>query len=170
MQNASKLVGISNIDDINAVGALYRPGPMQFIPDYARGKKDPASVSYPHPLLEPVLRETYGIIVYQEQVMECAKVIAGYTLGGADMLRRAMGKKKVEEMARHRQKFVDGAKARFRVIARHGTHDAAEMLATLTPENLRALEKQFDKVNKKFSDEYKLTATQEERRRARLEA
>jgi DNA polymerase-3 subunit alpha len=110
MQNASKLVGISNIDDINAISALYRPGPMQFIPDYARGKKDPVSVSYPHPLLEPVLKETYGIIVYQEQVMECAKVIAGYTLGGADMLRRAMGKKDVEGMAKERVKFVEGAK------------------------------------------------------------
>jgi len=109
MQNASKLVGISSIDDINAVGALYRPGPMQFIPDYARGKKDPATVSYPHPLLEPVLRETHGIIVYQEQVMECAKVIAGYTLGGADMLRRAMGKKDAEAMAKERVKFVEGA-------------------------------------------------------------
>ena len=109
MQNASKLVGISSIDDINAVGALYRPGPMQFIPDYARGKKDPATVSYPHPLLEPVLRETHGIIVYQEQVMECAKVIAGYTLGGADMLRRAMGKKDADAMAKERVKFVEGA-------------------------------------------------------------
>ena len=109
MQNASKLVGISNVDDINAISALYRPGPMAFIPDYARGKKDPASVTYPHPLLEPVLRETYGIIVYQEQVMECAKVIGGYSLGGADMLRRAMGKKDVEAMARERIKFVKGA-------------------------------------------------------------
>ncbi|QYM79973.1 DNA polymerase III subunit alpha [Horticoccus luteus] len=110
MQNASKLVGISNIDDINAVGALYRPGPMQFIPDYARGKKDPATVTYPHPLLATVLNETYGIIVYQEQVMECAKVIAGYTLGGADMLRRAMGKKDADAMAKERVKFVEGAK------------------------------------------------------------
>ena len=110
MQNASKLVGISNIDDINAVGALYRPGPMAFIPDYARGKKDPSSVSYPHSLLEPILKETYGIIVYQEQVMECAKIIAGYTLGGADMLRRAMGKKDAEAMAKERVKFVEGAK------------------------------------------------------------
>ncbi len=110
MQNASKLVGISNVDDINAISALYRPGPMQFIPDYARGKKDPASIVYPHPLLEPVLKETYGIIVYQEQVMECARVIAGYTLGGADMLRRAMGKKDVEGMAKERIKFVAGAK------------------------------------------------------------
>ena len=110
MQNASKLVGISNIDDINAISALYRPGPMQFIPDYARGKKNPDTVTYPHPLLEPVLKETYGIIVYQEQVMECAKVIAGYTLGGADMLRRAMGKKDAEAMAKEREKFVAGAK------------------------------------------------------------
>jgi DNA polymerase-3 subunit alpha len=109
MQNAAKLVGISNIDDINAISALYRPGPMQFIPDYARGKKNPETVTYPHPLLEPVLKETYGIIVYQEQVMECAKVIAGYTLGGADMLRRAMGKKDAEAMAKEREKFVAGA-------------------------------------------------------------
>jgi DNA polymerase-3 subunit alpha len=110
MQNASKLVGISNIDDINAISALYRPGPMAFIPDYARGKKDPDAITYPHPLLEPVLKETYGIIVYQEQVMECARVIGGYTLGGADMLRRAMGKKDVEGMAKERIKFVEGAK------------------------------------------------------------
>ena len=110
MQNASKLVGISNIDDINAVGALYRPGPMAFIPDYARGKKDPASVAYPHKLLEPILKETYGIIVYQEQVMECARIIAGYSLGGADMLRRAMGKKDADAMAKERVKFVEGAK------------------------------------------------------------
>ena len=110
MQNACKLVGVSNIDDINAICALYRPGPMAFIPDYARGKRDPGSVQYPHPLLEQSLQETYGIIVYQEQVMECAKIIAGYTLGGADMLRRAMGKKDAEAMAKERIKFVEGAK------------------------------------------------------------
>jgi DNA polymerase-3 subunit alpha len=110
MQNACKQVGVSNIDDINAICALYRPGPMAFIPDYARGKKDPSSVEYPHKLLEQSLQETYGIIVYQEQVMECAKIIAGYTLGGADMLRRAMGKKDAEAMAKERIKFVEGAK------------------------------------------------------------
>jgi DNA polymerase-3 subunit alpha len=111
MQSACKQVGVSNIDDINAICALYRPGPMAFIPDYARGKKDPSSVAYPHPLLEQSLQETYGIIVYQEQVMECAKIIAGYTLGGADMLRRAMGKKDAEAMAQERIKFVAGAKS-----------------------------------------------------------
>ncbi len=109
MQSASRQVGISTIDDINAISALYRPGPMAFIPDYARGKKDPSSIVYPHPLLEPVLKETFGIIVYQEQVMECAKVIGGYTLGGADMLRRAMGKKDADAMAKERVKFVEGA-------------------------------------------------------------
>ena len=109
MQGAARQVGISTIDDINAISALYRPGPMAFIPDYARGKKDPSSIVYPHPLLEPVLKETFGIIVYQEQVMECAKVIGGYTLGGADMLRRAMGKKDADAMAKERVKFVEGA-------------------------------------------------------------
>lgn len=112
MQNASRQVGISSIDDINAISALYRPGPMQFIPAYARGKHHPATIEYPHPLLEAVLEETYGIIVYQEQVMECAKIIAGYSLGGADMLRRAMGKKDMEAMAREREKFIAGAKAK----------------------------------------------------------
>ncbi|MBE2212657.1 MAG: DNA polymerase III subunit alpha [Opitutaceae bacterium] len=110
MQSACKQVGVTDINDINAICALYRPGPMQFIPDYARGKRDPSTVNYPHPLLEQSLQETYGIIVYQEQVMECAKIIAGYTLGGADMLRRAMGKKDAEAMAKERVKFVAGAK------------------------------------------------------------
>ncbi len=127
MQNASKLVGISNIDDINAISALYRPGPMAFIPDYARGKKDPATISYPHPLLEPVLKETYGVIVYQEQVMECARVIGGYTLGGADMLRRAMGKKDAEAMAKERVKFVEGAR-RLHSISENKANEIFDLL------------------------------------------
>jgi DNA polymerase-3 subunit alpha len=127
MQNASRQVGISNIDDINAISALYRPGPMAFIPDYARGKKDPSTIIYPHPLLEPVLKETYGIIVYQEQVMECARVIGGYTLGGADMLRRAMGKKDVEGMAKERVKFVEGA-GRLHKIAEAKANEIFDLL------------------------------------------
>ena len=127
MQNAARQVGISTIDDINAISALYRPGPMQFIPDYARGKKDPAAVTYPHPLLEPVLRETFGIIVYQEQVMECARVIAGYSLGGADMLRRAMGKKDEKAMAAERAKFVEGA-ARCHAIAEAKANEIFDLL------------------------------------------
>ncbi len=109
MQNLCRQISLSSVDEIVALIALYRPGPMEWIPDYVKGKKDPSTVTYPHPLLEAVCRETYGIMVYQEQVMEAAKVIAGYTLGGADMLRRAMGKKDVEAMAKERTKFVEGA-------------------------------------------------------------
>ncbi|MFI5357129.1 MAG: DNA polymerase III subunit alpha [Opitutales bacterium] len=110
MQNLCRQISLSSIDEIVALIALYRPGPMEWIPDYVRGKKDPSTVKFPHRLLEEVCRETYGVMVYQEQVMEAAKVIAGYTLGGADMLRRAMGKKDAGAMAEERAKFVEGAK------------------------------------------------------------
>jgi DNA polymerase-3 subunit alpha len=83
---------------------------MEWIPDYIRGKKDPSTVRFPHKLLEDVCSETYGVMVYQEQVMEAARIIAGYTLGGADMLRRAMGKKDPVAMAEERGKFVEGAR------------------------------------------------------------
>ncbi len=109
MQALCRQIGLSSIDEIVALIALYRPGPMEWIPDYVRGKKDPSTVEFPHKLLEEVCRETYGVMVYQEQVMEAAKIIAGYTLGGADMLRRAMGKKDAEAMAKERAKFVAGA-------------------------------------------------------------
>ena len=109
MQALCRQIGLSSIDEIVALIALYRPGPMEWIPDYVRGKKDPSTVEFPHKLLEEVCRETYGVMVYQEQVMEAAKIIAGYTLGGADMLRRAMGKKDAEAMANERAKFVAGA-------------------------------------------------------------
>ena len=110
MQSLCRQLQVGNIDEIIALIALYRPGPMDWIPDYIRGKKDPSTVKFPHPLLEDVCRETYGVMVYQEQVMEAAKIIAGYTLGGADMLRRAMGKKDEEAMEQERAKFVEGAK------------------------------------------------------------
>ncbi len=110
MQALCRQIGLSSIDEIVALIALYRPGPMEWIPDYVRGKRDPETVKFPHPLLEEICRETYGVMVYQEQVMEAAKVIAGYTLGGADMLRRAMGKKDADAMAKERAKFVEGAK------------------------------------------------------------
>ncbi len=96
------------VEDIIAIGALFRPGPMEFIPLYAKRKNGEVPTEYDHPLLEPILRETYGIMVYQEQVMQAAQILAGYTLGGADMLRRAMGKKKPEEMAKQRAIFVEG--------------------------------------------------------------
>ena len=96
-------------EDIIAVVALYRPGPMENIKDYVVRKHDPNQISYMHPDLRPVLAETYGIMIYQEQVQQAARVLAGYTLGGADILRRAMGKKIQVEMDQQRQIFVSGA-------------------------------------------------------------
>ncbi len=96
-------------EDIIALVALYRPGPMDLIPDFCRRKHGKQRVEYPHPLTEPILKETYGIAVYQEQVMQIAQVVAGYSLGGADLLRRAMGKKKKEEMDAQRLTFTEGA-------------------------------------------------------------
>ena len=99
----------TRLEDLIALNALYRPGPMDLIPSFVARKHGREPVEYPHPLVEPVLRETYGIMVYQEQVMQTAQVLGGYSLGGADLLRRAMGKKKVEEMAQHREIFRKGA-------------------------------------------------------------
>ena len=96
-------------EDIIAAVALYRPGPMDLIPSYVERKHGREKIEYPHPLLESILSETYGIIVYQEQVMQIAQKLAGYSLGKADLLRRAMGKKIAAEMATHREIFVDGA-------------------------------------------------------------
>jgi DNA polymerase III subunit alpha len=99
----------TRLEDLIALNAMFRPGPMENIPSFCARKNGREEVHYPHPLLEPVLSETYGIMVYQEQVMQAAQVLGGYSLGGADLLRRAMGKKKAEEMAEHRQIFRDGA-------------------------------------------------------------
>ena len=99
----------SRLEDLIALNALYRPGPMDLIPSFVARKHGKEVVEYPHPLVEPVLSETYGIMVYQEQVMQTAQVLGGYSLGGADLLRRAMGKKKAEEMAQHRLLFREGA-------------------------------------------------------------
>ncbi len=111
MVNLCKQFDVSSIDDIIALIALYRPGPMDFIPSYIARKKGKEQVDYPHPLFEEIAKETYGILIYQEQVQRCANVLAGYSLGQADLLRRAMGKKKVEIMEKERVKFVEGAKA-----------------------------------------------------------
>ncbi len=108
MQGMLKDARPDRFEDIIALVALYRPGPMDLIPDFCKRKHGEA-FDYPDPRTEKILSETYGIMVYQEQVMQMAQVVGGYTLGGADMLRRAMGKKKAEEMAEHRQIFRDGA-------------------------------------------------------------
>lgn len=101
-------------EDIVALVALFRPGPLQsgMVDDFINRKLGKASIEYPHPALEPILKPTYGVILYQEQVMQIAQVLAGYTLGSADLLRRAMGKKKPEEMAQQREIFTTGAVAR----------------------------------------------------------
>ena len=100
------------INDLIAMNALYRPGPMDNIPTYIARKHGQEEVSYPHEMLKPILEPTYGIPVYQEQVMQMAQVMGGYTLGGADILRRAMGKKKKSEMVKQRAVFVEGASKR----------------------------------------------------------
>ena len=108
MQGMLKDAKPDRFEDIIALVALYRPGPMDLIPDFCR-RKHGEKFDYPDPRTEGILSETYGIMVYQEQVMQMAQVIGGYTLGGADLLRRAMGKKKPEEMAQHRLIFREGA-------------------------------------------------------------
>ena len=108
MQGMLKDARPDRFEDIIALVALYRPGPMDLIPDFCR-RKHGEKFEYPDPRTESILSETYGIMVYQEQVMQMAQVIGGYSLGGADLLRRAMGKKKAEEMAKHRELFREGA-------------------------------------------------------------
>ncbi len=111
MKELIKRLQPDTFEDIIALVALFRPGPLQsgMVDDFVNRKHGRAKVDYPHPALEPVLKPTYGVIVYQEQVMQIAQVLSGYSLGGADMLRRAMGKKKAEEMAKQRALFLEGA-------------------------------------------------------------
>ncbi len=110
MRDVLKKVKPNRFEDIIALVALYRPGPMDNIPKYIAVKEGKEEPDYMHPILKPLLEETYGIMVYQEQVMQAAQLLAGYSLGGADLLRRAMGKKIQSEMDKQRQIFVDGAK------------------------------------------------------------
>ncbi|MGI4733202.1 MAG: DNA polymerase III subunit alpha [Janthinobacterium lividum] len=108
MRRTLSAVRPSNFGDIIALVSLYRPGPMDNIPSFGRRKQGTEAIDYPHPLLESILSETYGIFVYQEQVMQAAQVLAGFSLGGADLLRRAMGKKVKAEMDAQRAGFVEG--------------------------------------------------------------
>jgi DNA polymerase-3 subunit alpha len=108
MRDLCRKFQISSIEHITALVALYRPGPMELIPEFIKRRHGEIEIKYEHPLLEPIARETYGILIYQEQVMQAAQILAGFTLGAADILRRAMGKKKVEEMQKQREKFVKG--------------------------------------------------------------
>ena len=107
MRRTLAAVKPTNFGDIIALVSLYRPGPMDNIPMFGRRKNGEETIEYPHHLLEPVLKETYGIFVYQEQVMEAAKILAGYSLGETDLVRRAMGKKMKGEMDAQRRPFHD---------------------------------------------------------------
>ncbi len=108
MKNFMKELKPQSLEDIIAGISLYRPGPMDFIPQYIRGKNHPETVTYDTPLLKPILEQTYGCIVYQEQVMQIVQALAGYSLGRADLLRRAMSKKKASVMEKERESFVYG--------------------------------------------------------------
>lgn len=108
MSNTCRQLEPDRIEEIIALLALYRPGPMDLIPSFIARKKGTEKVEYLHPLLEDVSKETYGILIYQEQVQKAANLLAGFTLGAADLLRRAMGKKKLEEMIKQRELFVKG--------------------------------------------------------------
>jgi len=118
MMDALRRMKPTCIEDIVALVALYRPGPMENIPVYCEVKHGLRPLESLHPTIDPILKETQGIIVYQEQVMQIAQVMAGYSLGGADLLRRAMGKKIAEEMAKERPKFIEGAKKTHNIDAK----------------------------------------------------
>ena len=108
MQNLCRSFGVETIEHIIALVALYRPGPMQFIPQFIARKKGTEEIIYDHPKMEEYLKETYGIMVYQEQIMQVVQALAGFSLGGADILRRAIGKKKEDVMKEQHLKFVEG--------------------------------------------------------------
>src|SRR5216684_2028027 len=108
MTNLSKQVDVKKLDDIIALIALYRPGPMELIPEFVKAKKGNAPIKYLHPLLEEICADTYGVMIYQEQVMAAASKLAGYSLAQGDLLRRAMGKKDKKTMAKERSNFIEG--------------------------------------------------------------
>src|SRR5215211_209902 len=108
MTGLSKQFDVKKLDDIIALIALYRPGPMELIPEYVKAKKGITPIKYLHPLLEEICADTYGVMIYQEQVMAAASKLAGYSLAQADLLRRAMGKKDKEKMAKERRNFIEG--------------------------------------------------------------
>jgi DNA polymerase III subunit alpha len=127
MRDLCRKFQINSVEHITALIALYRPGPMELIPEFIRRRHGEIRIEYEHPLLEPICRETYGIMIYQEQVMQAAQALAGYTLGGADLLRRAMGKKKAEEMAEQRETFVKGC-AKVNSIPARKANDIFDLL------------------------------------------
>ncbi len=177
----------SNIEDLIAMNALYRPGPMDFIPLYIRRKHGLEKVEYPHPWLEEMLQPTFGIMVYQEQIMQAARIMAGYSLANADILRRAMGKKKKEEMDRQKTFFIDGARKKdieqataekiFDVMARFAeygfnrSHSAAYSVVAYRTAYLKAnytAEYMAAVLTHNFSDIKKITFMMEECQRQKI--
>jgi DNA polymerase-3 subunit alpha len=117
MRDLCRKFQIESVEHITALVALYRPGPMELIPEFIKRRHGEIEIKYEHLLLEPIARETYGVLIYQEQVMQATQVLAGFSLGGADLLRRAIGKKKVEEMQQQREKFVKGCAEKNKIPA-----------------------------------------------------
>jgi DNA polymerase-3 subunit alpha len=149
MQEMLRRVGISRFEDTIAMNALYRPGPMQFIDEFGNRKNGKSKVEYDHPLLESILKETYGFLVYQEQVMQAVGLLAGFSMGQSDNLRRAMGKKKAEEIAAMRALFVKGC------------HDANKIAASLAGRIFDNIEKFAGYgFNKSHSAAYAMVAWQ----------
>ena len=128
MQKNLRLLEPTRFDELDAMVSLYRPGPMEYIPRYIDSKQGRIPIQYPDPALENLLKPTYGVIVYQEQVMRVAQIIAGFTLGEADTLRKIMGKKKVKEMPAQREKFIKGA-----MELGHSEEHAADIFHMLEP-------------------------------------
>ncbi len=177
----------SNIEDLIAMNALYRPGPMDFIPLYIKRKHGLEKVEYPHPWLEDILEPTFGIMVYQEQIMQAARIMAGYSLANADILRRAMGKKKKEEMDRQKTFFIEGAREKdiekataekiFDVMARFAqygfnrSHSAAYSVVAYRTAYLKAnytAEYMAAVLTHNFSDIKKITFMMEECQRQKI--
>lgn len=129
MRDVLRRVKPGNIEDVIAIISLYRPGPMDNIPVFCDGKEDPSKIRYQHADLKPILESTYGVPVYQEQVMRMAQELAGYSLGEADLLRRAMGKKKQEEMDKQRARFVEGCATRKNKIEAPLANDIFDTMA-----------------------------------------
>ncbi len=177
----------TNIEDLIAMNALYRPGPMDFIPLYIKRKHGRQKVDYPHPWLEDILKTTFGIMVYQEQIMQAAQIMAGFSLANADILRRAMGKKKKDEMERQKAFFIDGAlnkgiergnaekifeiMARFAEYGFNRSHSAAYSVVAYRTAYLKAnytAEYMAAVLTHNFSDIKKITFIMEECKRQQI--
>ena len=128
MQKILRQFHPEKLEDLVALNALYRPGPLDYIPNFIEGKWHPETIKYPDPSLEDLLKETYGVMVYQEQVMKVAQIISGFSLGGADMLRRAMGKKKLNVLMEKKKEFIAGA-----VKNGHSEEHAADIFEIMIP-------------------------------------